>query len=49
MKNKKLYIVSSYPEDYEKHIMYLFANDYIKVFDNVGKIKFNGYYSSYNK
>ena len=45
-KNKKLYIVSSYPEDYEKHIMYLFANDYIKVFDNVGKIKFNGYYKS---
>lgn len=45
-KNKKLYIISSYPEDYKKHIMYLFANDYIKVFDNDGKIKFNGYYKS---
>lgn len=45
-KNKKLYIISSYPEDYKKHIMYLFANDYIKVFDKDGKIKFNGYYKS---
>lgn len=45
-KNKKLYIISSYPEDYKKHIMYLFANDYIKVFDKDGKIKFNGYYRS---
>lgn len=26
--------------------MYLFANDYIKVFDKDGKIKFNGYYKS---
>ena len=45
-KNKKLYIISSYPEDYKKHIMYLFANDYIKVFDKDAKIKFNGYYKS---
>ena len=47
-KNKKLYIISSYPEDYKKHIMYLFANDYIKVFDKDGKIKFNGYYKNNN-
>ena len=24
--------------------MYLFANDYIKIFDNIGNIKFSGYY-----
>lgn len=45
-KNKKLYLITPYPEDYQEHIMYLFANDYIKVFDKDGKIKFNGYYKS---
>lgn len=43
-KNKKLYLITPYPEDYQKHIMYLFANDYIKIFDNIGNIKFSGYY-----
>lgn len=43
-KNKKLYLITPYPEDYQEHIMYLFANDYIKIFDNIGNIKFSGYY-----
>lgn len=45
-KNKKLYFITPYPEDYQEHIMYLFANDYIKIIDNLGSIKFNGYYRS---
>lgn len=45
-KNKKLHLITPYPEDYQKHIMYLFANDYIKIIDNVGGIKFSGYYRS---
>ena len=45
-KNKKLHLITPYPEDYQKHIMYLFANDYIKIIDNVGDIKFSGYYRS---
>ena len=44
-KNKKLHLITPYPEDYQKH-MYLFANDYIKIIDNVGGIKFSGYYRS---
>lgn len=43
-KNKKLHLITPYPEDYQEHIMYLFANDYIKIFDNIGNIKFSGYY-----
>lgn len=43
-KNKKLYLITPYPEDYQEHIMYLFANDYIKIFDNIGNIKISGYY-----
>ncbi len=45
-KNKKLYLIAPYPEDYKQHIMYLFANDYIKVFDSKGQLKFSGFYKS---
>ena len=44
--NKKLYLVSSKPADYKKHVMYLFANDYIEVFSDDGNLKFKGYYKS---
>lgn len=45
-RNKKLYLCTPYPEDYQEHVMYLFANDYIKIFDRKGKMKFEGYYKS---
>lgn len=44
--NKKLYLRFPYPEDYQEHIMYLFANDYIRIIDRKGKEKFSGYYKS---
>ncbi len=45
-RGKKLYLKYPYPEDYKQHKMYLFANDYIEVFDGKGKLKFAGYYRS---
>lgn len=45
-RDKKLYLRTPYPEDYKEHVMYLFANDYIKIFDRNGKMKFEGYYKS---
>ena len=44
--NKKLYLRTPYPENYQKHVMYLFANDYIRIIDRKGKEKFSGYYKS---
>ncbi len=35
-----------YPEDYKTHCMYLFTNDYIRVIDKDGRVKFEGYYRS---
>ena len=35
-----------YPEDYSKHIMYIFSGDYIRVTNKKGQIKFDGYYKS---
>ncbi|MBQ8418551.1 MAG: hypothetical protein IJX10_07995 [Phascolarctobacterium sp.] len=43
-RNKKLYLVVDYPEGYKEHLMYLFQNDYIKIFDRKGNTKFEGYY-----
>ncbi len=45
-KDKKLYLTVPYPENYLKHIMYLFPNDFIKIFDKQGILKFAGYYRS---
>ena len=44
----KLWLRSDYqyPEDYSKHIMYIFTGDYIRVITNKGKLKFEGYYKS---
>ena len=45
-KNKKLYLVAPYPENYLEHVMYLFQNDYIKICDARGNEKFAGFYRS---
>ncbi len=45
-KDKKLFLVASYPENYLEHVMYLFQNDYIKIFDAKGNEKFAGFYRS---
>lgn len=44
--DKKLYLTAENPENYKRHKMYLFANDYIEVVDGKGKVKFIGYYKS---
>lgn len=47
-KNKMLYLKPEYkyPEDYGKHVMYLFKGDYIRLYKKDGKIEFEGYYLS---
>lgn len=47
-KNGKLYFKKGYeyPEDYDKHVMYLFKGDYIRIYDSKNKVKFEGYYLS---
>ncbi len=47
-KNKKLYLKdSALPSDYCKHIMYLFKNDYIRVYNKKdNSLKFEGFYQS---
>ena len=46
-KDKKLHLRISYPDDYQQHVTYLFANDYVRIFDVVsGMQKFEGYYKS---
>lgn len=44
--NGKLYLSENYsiPADYGKHIMYLFQNDFITVYNSKKEIKFRGYY-----
>lgn len=42
--DKKLYLTTENPADYKQHKMYLFANDYIKIVDSKGDLKFRGYY-----
>lgn len=45
-KDKKLYVIKeSLPKDYYRHVMYLFTNDYIRIYKGE-KIKFEGYYKS---
>ena len=47
-KNGKLWLRPDYdyPSDYSKHKMYIFTGDYIRVTNNKGKLKFEGYYKS---
>lgn len=43
-KEKKLYVKeNSIPDDYSKHIIYLYTNDYVQVYKNNGELKFEGY------
>lgn len=42
----KLWLKCDSPNDYVKHIMYLFSNDYIEITSKNGSIKFTGYYIS---
>lgn len=44
--NKKLYLAIPNPEDYQEHVMYLFANDYVRIYDGRNRLKFEGYYRS---
>ena len=44
-KKGKLQLVIDNPIDYKHHIMYLFKNDYVKVYKN-NKLLFKGYYKS---
>ena len=43
-RNKKLYLATPYPAGYQEHVMYLFANDYVRIYDNRNRLKFEGYY-----
>ncbi|MEG0630652.1 MAG: type II CRISPR RNA-guided endonuclease Cas9 [Christensenellaceae bacterium] len=43
-KDKKLYLRCGNPENYAKHIMYLFTNDFVEIVDKNGKIKRTGYF-----
>ncbi len=45
-KNKKMYLAVPYPENYKEHVMYLFKNDYIRIFDGKDQLRFEGYYRS---
>lgn len=45
-KGGKLYLTIDYPEGYEKHVMYLFKNDYIVIYDNKGNEKKRGFYQA---
>lgn len=44
--NKKLYLTCPNPEGYAKHVMYLFADEYIKIYKSNDTLKFSGYYKS---
>ncbi|ORU00682.1 CRISPR-associated protein, Csn1 family [Anaerovibrio sp. JC8] len=46
LKDKKMFITVPNPENYGKHIMYLFKNDYIVVYNKKGEEKARGFYSS---
>lgn len=47
-KNGKLWLRADYeyPVDYNKHVMYIFTGDFIRVTNSKGKLKFEGYYKS---
>lgn len=43
-RNKKIFLSCEYPKNYAKHIMYLFKNEYIEVWDKKGDYKFKGFF-----
>ena len=45
-KDKKLYLCCAYPEDYQSHVMYLFKNDYIVVYNRKGEETKRGFYQA---
>ncbi len=45
-KNKKLYLNTPYPDNYGEHLMYLYTNEYIHVFNRQEQLKFAGNYRS---
>lgn len=47
-KGGKLYLRTPLPDDYAKHVAYLFKNDYIEIIDRNGNVKAEGYYQSSN-
>ena len=46
LKDKKLLLIKSNPDNYDRHIMYLFKHDYIVVYNKKGGEKARGFYSS---
>ena len=47
LRDNKLYQkAGSYPDDYGKHVTYLFQNDYVRILNGKNEIKFEGYYCS---
>ncbi len=46
--HKKMYLIIGNPDNYKKHIMYLFNNDYIIIKNKRGEIKKRGFYKSVN-
>lgn len=40
--NGKIILNEQPPENYAVHIMYLFKNDYLRIYDKNNKIKFEG-------
>ncbi|MBQ7759560.1 MAG: hypothetical protein IJ376_00375 [Acidaminococcaceae bacterium] len=44
--DKKLYLNIPYPKNYREHMMYLFTNDYLRIFDDNGNLKLEGWYRS---
>ena len=45
-KGGKLYLRTPLPDDYAKHVAYLFKNDYIEIIDRKGNVKAEGYFQS---
>jgi CRISPR-associated endonuclease Csn1 len=48
VRNKKMFLCVDNPNDYVTHVMYLFKNDYIVVFNNRKNVKRKGFYRSVN-
>ncbi len=45
-KDGKLLLTCPYPKEYKNHVMYLFKNDYIVVYDRTGKETKRGFYQA---
>jgi len=42
--NGKLVLLKEFPQKYKEHIMYIFYNDYIKIYNKRNQLKASGYY-----